>query len=251
MLKSIIPVIFIQKCYNLNMKKKILIANWKLNPLSLVQAKALLSAVNKTKSKHEVVICPPYVYIGLLKTKFKLGVQDLFWQDSGAYTGQISGPMLKEFNAKYAIIGHSELRAIGESDHEINLKLQAALRNKIIPILCVGYGVTASDTEEDILFNIQSQLANGLEDISKENLSKIIVAYEPVWAIGTGKAADPEHAERVAMFIKIKFKISKVLYGGSSNADNAKSFLEKSHIDGLLIGGASLIAEDFKKIISI
>jgi triosephosphate isomerase len=230
------------------MKKKLIVGNWKLNPATLAEAKTLVLKLNKARSKHAVVLCPPYIYLGLLKSKYVLGAQDIFWEEKGAFTGQISGAMLKQFSVKHAIIGHSEIRELGESDHEINLKILAALRNKIAPILCVGFGLTADMAEEDIYFHLQSQLGNALNGIDP---SKVVVAYEPVWAIGSGHPAEPEHAERVAMFIKIKFKVAKVLYGGSSNSGNAESFLSKSHIDGLLVGGASVDAEDFSKIISI
>jgi triosephosphate isomerase len=231
------------------MKKKLIVGNWKLNPATLAEAKSIVLKLNKVRgATSTVVICPPYVYLGLLKSKFALGVQDLFWEEKGAFTGQISAPMLKQFKVKYAIIGHSELRELGESDHEINLKMVAALGGKITPILCVGFGLTADMNEEDILFHLQTQLENGLRGIDPD---KVVVAYEPLWAIGSGHPADPEHTERVAMFIKIKYKVSKVLYGGSTNAENAQSFLKKTRIDGLLVGGASLDAEAFSKIISI
>lgn len=225
---------------------KLIIANWKLGPKTLKEAQKLSASLNKAKAKHKVVLCPPSVYLPLIKTKYELGSQDLFWEESGAYTGQLSGSMLKQFKVKYAIIGHSERREVGETDNEINLKLKAALANKITPILCVGYGLTKEFNDEDALVHLQQQAELDLRGVDP---SKIIIAYEPVWAIGTGKPATPDHAERVAMFLRIKFKAKKVLYGGSTGAQNAKDFLNR-HIDGLLVGGASLRADEFIKMIS-
>jgi triosephosphate isomerase len=225
---------------------KLIIANWKMNPKTLKEAQKLALSFNKVKSKTKVVLCPPALYIANIKSKFDLGAQDLFWEESGAYTGQISGSMLKQFKVKYAIIGHSEKREVGDTDHEINLKVKAALANKIIPVLCVGYGLEKNENDEDVLTHIQQQLEIDLKDIDP---AKVIVAYEPVWAIGSGKAASPDHAERVAMFIRIKFKVKKVLYGASTNSINAPTFLSKQ-IDGLLVGGSSLKFEEFSKMIS-
>lgn len=226
---------------------KYIIANWKLNPENPKKAIALAEHINKAlKPKHKVVICPPFVYLPIIKTDFALGSQDIFWQDFGAHTGQISAPMLKAFNVKYAIVGHSEIRALGETDEQINLKLAACISHKITPILCVGFGLTGNMPEEEVMLHLQDQLQKDLRGIDPQ---KVMVAYEPVWAIGSGRPASPEHAERVAMFIKIKFKMKKVLYGGSTNSSNSGSFLKKE-IDGLLVGGASLNAKEFVAMIS-
>lgn len=224
---------------------KLIVANWKLNPAKAKDAQNLAKSFEKAKTKYKIVLCPPSIYLPLIKTKFDLGVQDIFWQESGAYTGAISASMAKEFKVKWAIIGHSERRTMGETDADINLKLKAALANKIQPILCVGYGIEEVDSTEEVFEHLQAQLKKDLDGV---DTSKVVVAYEPVWAIGSGKPATPEHAEKVAMFIKIKFKVKKVLYGGSTNAQNAKSFLAKD-IDGLLVGGASLKPDQFKEII--
>ncbi len=235
---------------------KLLIANWKLNPPTakgaLDLAMSAAKAAGARSAKRKVILCPPFVYISEIsralgkKSKVGLGSQDIFWEDRGPFTGQISGPMLKSLGAKYAIIGHSEQRALGESDGQISAKIKAALHSGITPILCVGYGTESHMAEEDVLMHIKGQVE---EDLQGADPSKIIVAYEPVWAIGTGKPATPEHAERVAMFMRIKFKIKKALYGGSANASNAGAFLGKE-IDGLLVGGASLDKNDFIKMIS-
>jgi triosephosphate isomerase len=204
----------------------------------MTAAKQLAVSIGKAKTKHDVVICPPFPYIGLLKTKASLGAQTAFWEAKGAYTGQVSVEMLKQFGVKYVIVGHSEQRNLGQNDHEVGQTVAAVLKNKMIPILCVGHGLAGGELEEDMFFHVQSQLQNAFA-VEGAIASKTVVAYEPVWAIGSGTAATPEHADRMAMFITIKTKPSKILYGGSVNAANAKSFLQQSRIDGLLIGGAS------------
>jgi len=224
---------------------KILIANWKLNPQKLAEAKALLAAFGRVRTRNKVIVCPPFPYLGILKTRLALGAQNVSEQESGAHTGEVSAGMLKQFKVKYAIVGHSERRALGETDAQINAKLKIALVNKIMPILCVGFGLTAEMSEEEAMVHLQHQLQANLAGIDPQ---KIIIAYEPVWAIGSGKPATPEHAERVAMFIRIKFKAGKILYGGSTDAENAAGFLRKE-VDGLLVGGSSLKKEQFVKMI--
>jgi triosephosphate isomerase len=226
---------------------KILIANWKLNPVKLSEAQKLVAALNKVRTKNKVVICPPFPYLPLLKTKFDLGSQDISDQAEGPFTAEVSAEMLKQFKVKYAIIGHSNRRALGESDAKINAKLKQAIKNKIIPVLCTGFGLTMEQSNDEVLMHIQHQL---LLDLNGIDPKKVIVVYEPVWAISSnaGKAATPEHAERVAMFIRIKFKVAKVLYGGSANEQDFRSFLERD-IDGLLVGAASLKKEQFSKMI--
>ncbi len=230
------------------MKKKLLVANWKLNPLDLKEAQKLALAIGKAKTKHDVVICPPFPYLGLLKSKAILGAQSAFWEASGAYTGQVSPEMLKQFGVKYVIVGHSEQRNLGQNDQEIGETIAAVLRNKMTPILCVGHGLTAGEKEEDMLFHLQNQMQNAFA-VTGAVAAKTVIAYEPVWAINNpGQADTPEHAERVAMFITIKFKPAKIIYGGSANPENAASFLKQSDISGLLVGRVSLNAEEFNAI---
>ncbi len=227
---------------------KLIVANWKLNPSSIAEAQDLLKVLSKVKTKHKVVICPPSPYLSSLKTKMSLGSQDIFWEDEGAFTGQVSGPVLKQYGVEYAIIGHSERRALGETDVQVNKKIAAAIRNKIVPILCVGYGITEQETDEDICSDLKYQLDACLKGIDP---SKVIVAYEPVWAISSNKGAHAvttEHAEKISMFIRIKFKVKKVLYGGSVNPANYSKFSSKE-IGGLLIGASSLDAEKFSEIL--
>lgn len=222
---------------------KTIIANWKLNPHSWEEASKLLTELNSHSTDKTVVICPPAIYLPLIKTDFHLGAQDIHWEHSGAHTGQISAPMVKQFNVKYVLIGHSELRTLWQQDHHINKKIKAALEHDLTPVLCVG-----SKEIEDaaIITDLEQQLKVNLEDV---DTSKIILAYEPVWAIGTGQAASAEHAGKIANHLKAKFPVQAVLYGGSANANNAASYLQQ--VDGLLVGGASLKPNEFKAILDV
>ncbi len=225
---------------------KLIIANWKLNPATLKEASKIVASVAKVKTKNKVVICPPAPYLGLLglgakSSRVTLGCQNIFWEEGGPYTGQVSSSLVKQFGVKYVLVGHSEVRSLGETDHEVNLKLHAALAAKLIPVLCLGYGLEYGMQEGDTMAHLHAQAREDLAGIDPE---KVVLAYEPVWAIsaGSGHAVHvekPEHAERIAMSLKIKFKVKKVLYGGSANGQDFKSFLDRE-IDGLLVGGASL-----------
>lgn len=200
----------------------IIVANWKMNPASIQEAKRLFNAVKKTKA----IICPPFVYLSKLKYKW-LGAQDCFYEQSGAYTGEVSPSMLKSLGVKYVIIGHSERRAVGETPEIVKKKIKAALEAGLIPIVCIR-------NKKD------------LKGIEKHK--RLIIAYEPVWAIGTGKFCPPEKADQMRKFIKRKFN-NKVLYGGSVNSKIARDYI-KVGFDGLLVGGASLDAKEFKKIVN-
>lgn len=224
---------------------KLIVANWKLNPLTAHEAANLASKIDVV-SKYEVVLCPPMPFIPIIDYMHK-GAQDVATQIKGAYTGQVSAPQLASLDVKYCIVGHSERRALGETDEVINQKLKALLDYKITPILCVGYGTTVSQDELEVTDVLGGQLAADLEGVDP---SKVIVAYEPVWAIGSGRPATPEHAEQISLYIMTKFKVKAVLYGGSVNSTNSSSFMEQHHVSGLLVGGASLLPEDFNEIIS-
>jgi triosephosphate isomerase (TIM) len=226
--------------------KKLIIANWKLNPSTLKDAQELAAAIDR-KSKNKVVLCPPTIYLSQVDYP-ALGAQDSFWKEKGAFTGQTSPLQLKDLKIKYSIIGHSEKRATGDSDEMVNAKTKLLLDHNIIPVVCVGFGTTVEQDDLEVVDVLKSQLDLDLAGIDG---SQIIVAYEPVWAIGTGHNATPEHAEKISIFIKNKYKVSKVLYGGSVNAMNAKGFLDQQNVDGLLVGGASLIAKDFNTIINM
>jgi triosephosphate isomerase (TIM) len=253
--------------------KKIIVANWKMNPQSLLKAKKLFlsikNGIEKTHNilkKSEIIICPPFVYLEPLskllqpKTynlKPKLGAQDLFWEEKGAFTGEISPKMLKNLRIEYVILGHSERRHIlKETDEMIAKKLKTAIKNKLKPILCIGE--TEIERRSGKTFKIlKNQLNRAIENLQPEtyNLKTIIIAYEPVWAIGTGNPCKPEEAKEVLIFLKKETEQLNnlttqqlILYGGSVNSQNAKDYIEVG-FDGLLIGGASLKPREFIEIL--
>ncbi len=224
--------------------RKLIIANWKLNPLTLVNAEQLAASIGP--SKHEVVVCPPSPFLARINVPI-LGAQDCFWKLKGPFTGETSPAQLKDLGVKYCLIGHSERRALGETDDMVAAKLQALLEQGITPVLCVGFGTTVGEDQLDVTEALRPQLESALHETDPK---QVVVAYEPVWAIGTGKPATSEHAEQIALFIKTKYGVTKVLYGGSVNGVNAKEFLSQDHIDGLLVGSSSLIPDEFNKIIT-
>ncbi|MCK9217272.1 MAG: triose-phosphate isomerase [Firmicutes bacterium] len=247
------------------MRKPIIAGNWKMhNTLfeSGEMLKELLPLVNK--SSVEVIICPNYTSLTeifkLLKgSNIKLGAQNMHYEEKGAYTGEVSPVFLKEIGVDYIILGHSERRKIfGEIDVIINKKIKAALKHNLSPILCVGE--TLEEREKDITYEIiKKQIEYCLEGLKDTNLDKLVVAYEPVWAIGTGKTATKEDANDVISFIRrllseyINKKMAdktRILYGGSVKPNNIKELMEMGEIDGALVGGASLKANDFAKIIN-
>lgn len=232
--------------------KKLIIANWKLNPASLKQAQQLALSTGRTK-KNTVVLCPPAVYLSSVKYP-NLGAQDCFWEDKGPFTGQTSPAQLKNLKIKYCIVGHSEKRALGETDEMINAKVKALLAQKIIPVLCVGFGTKVEQDDLEVTDVLKQQLDVNLKAV---DAGKVVVAYEPVWAISSGdpyatkKVATPEHAEKISIFIKNRYGVTKVLYGGSTNTSNSKGFLTQPNIDGLLVGGSSLVPSYFNQIINM
>ncbi len=232
------------------MPKKLIIANWKLNPVTVKDAKKLADSIKRTQ-KNMVVLCPPTIYLTSI-TYPHLGAQDCFWEEKGHFTGQVSPLQLKNLKVKYCIIGHSERRQLGETDGQINFKLRTLLEHDIIPVLCVGYGTTAEEDELEVVDVLKSQLELGLQGV---DASLVVVAYEPVWAISNGnsvghKTPTGQHAEHIALYMKSKYNVGKVLYGGSANMFNAKEFLSQQHVDGLLVGGDSLLPKHFNEIIS-
>lgn len=200
--------------------KPLIVANWKMNPSTLAEAEIIFNQVKETGA----IICPPFIYLSALKAN---GAQDCFWEEKGAYTGEISPQMLKDLGVEYVIIGHSERRKYQKETDEIaEKKLKAALAAGLKPILCVDK---------------ISQLPKDIKD-------SFIVAYEPLFAIGTGKACPPEKAEKMRIAIKNKINFP-VLYGGSVNSQNAGDYIKGAHFDGLLVGGASLKPAEFIDII--
>ena len=230
--------------------KKIIIANWKCNPDNFKKAKKLFNAVKKDIKgvKNEVVICPPFVYLTNFQfpiSNFHLGAQNCHWENNGPYTGEVSPRMLKDLGCEYVIIGHSERRIhFRETNEMINKKLKAALQAGLILILCIGE--KRGESPQRVIAN---QLRKDLKGITKKDLKKIIIAYEPVWAISTsgGEICSPNYAEKILKFIKQRFN-GKIIYGGSVNSRIAKSYTDAG-FDGLLVGGASLDANEFIKIV--
>ncbi len=248
------------------MRKKVIAGNWKMNK-DLPESQNLISKLTSGLSgKHincDLIICPPFTSLSeantLIKnTPIKLGAQNMYFPESGAFTGEISAKMLKSVGCEYVIIGHSERRTIfKEKDELINKKLKAALSNGLKPIFCIGETLEERENgkEKEVL---NMQLSGGLNEISLEQMKSIIVAYEPVWAIGTGKTAAPEQAEEMHDFIRTYIKndftpeVSEnlvILYGGSVKPDNARDLLSRNDIDGALVGGACLSLETFLGII--
>lgn len=247
-------------------KRTIIIGNWKMNPLTLKEAEKLFNYEAKGISgikKTEVVICPPILYLGKLKKisrKISLGAQDVFWGDVGAYTGEVSAPMLYDIGVRYVILGHSERRAMGESSNDINKKIKASLVAGLRPILCVGESVR---DENHGYFNlVKMQLEECLAGVSKNSISKIIIAYEPIWAISSTpmrKDATPLDCREMAIFIRkvLSDKFGReairmrIIYGGSVSGKDASDFLKDGDVDGLLPGRASLDAKKFVEIVKI
>ena len=243
--------------------KFLIVGNWKCNPSSLSEAKIIFSSVEKGIKKvrgPEAVICPPFIYLPELKkksSKLKLGAQNCFWEE-GAFTGEVSAKMIKKLGCKYIIVGHSERRHFfKEKNLAINKKVHSALQNGLKTILCVG------ETEEEKKKGrfsevIRTQIEKGLKKVSSKNMSNIAIAYEPVWAIGTGRACKPVEAQVTSLLIrKVLTRIysrriaekTPVLYGGSVKKENALSYLRESGMAGLLIGGASLKPQEFVQIV--
>lgn len=247
--------------------KTFIIANWKMNPQKLTDAKLLLDPIIKqlkNTKKTEIIICPPFLYLPIVKEQIeqniKLGAQNCFWEKQGAYTGEISLLMLKNIGCKYVIIGHSERRTIlNESNQMINKKIVAALDSCLKPIFCVGE--KKQDKEKNkISIVIKNQIEQGLKKITKKQILDIVFAYEPIWAIGTGKSCLPDEAKVARLLLQkiIAKKYSnqlaqkiQIIYGGSVNSLNAKDFIKEAGFQGVLIGGASLNAKEFVKITEI
>jgi len=248
------------------MRKKIIAGNWKMNK-DLHQSQNLVSEIINGLGKDiktEVIVCPPFTSLSevssLLKgTQIKLGAQNMYYEESGAYTGEVSADMLKSVGCEYVILGHSERRVIfSEPDELINKKIKAALAKGLKPIFCVGELLEQRESGETMKV-ISVQVEKGLEGITAEQMKSIIIAYEPVWAIGTGKTATPQQAQEVHSFIrelvakKFNASVSENLiiqYGGSVKPDNANQLLSQKDIDGALVGGACLKADSFLGIIA-
>jgi triosephosphate isomerase len=246
------------------MRRKLICGNWKLHKNiaeSIELATAIKNAVGPLRDV-EVAVAPVYTALHAVGKRLEgsavaLAAQDCFWEDHGAFTGEVSTKQLKDVGCAYVIIGHSERRQhFGEMDAATNLKVRAALRNGLDPILCVGETLSERDAGE--AFGVVGrQLAGGLAELTAKDAERLVIAYEPVWAIGTGRTATPQQAQEVHAFIRGKLaeqfgdtadKI-RIQYGGSVKPDNALSLMDQPDIDGALVGGASLKADDFLKIV--
>jgi triosephosphate isomerase len=251
-----------------NENKKLIIANWKMNPLTLREAGALVDAVDHAGSGVDVVVAPPFVFIeyvsSIISTGTKLGAQDVCWEDpnkGGAYTGEVSASMLKKMGVEYVIVGHSERRQyLQETDALIGKKLAMTIKAGMAAVLCVGEPTEIRKKGmAEVKKYIKKQITGALNDLPLTSLraNKLSIAYEPIWAIGTGKAATPEDALEVITYIKsilttnYHIPTTRVLYGGSVNAKNILEFVGRNEIDGALIGGASVNPKEFNKMLKI
>jgi triosephosphate isomerase len=243
----------------------VIAGNWKMNTTPdegvelIVALKGLLAWIEGV----EVIVAPPFTHLYLISeeiagTRIQLASQNIFSKDSGAYTGEISPPMLKKLGCKFAIIGHSERRQyFGETDMSVNEKAKAALSHDITPIICIGETLDERDSGK-ALDIIEKQLEGGLSGLSEGDWKDIIIAYEPVWAIGTGKTATNEQAQEVHAFIRANLEKTfgeeiaektRIIYGGSVKPENVDDLMAQPDIDGALVGGASLKADSFEKIV--
>jgi triosephosphate isomerase len=247
-------------------KHPIVIANWKMNPASLGEAKSIAKAtiaIAKKNSQVQVVVCAPHLYITEVskisgKSRLLLGAQNCHVDVKGAYTGEHSSVQLRDAGVSFVIIGHSERRKQGETNELVAKKVLAATIAKLSPIICVGE--ETRDTQGNFLSLIETQITTALSVLPKSRLKDVVIAYEPIWAIGTGATATVADVEEMQMFIKkVLTKLFdraiarsiRVVYGGSVNAENAKELFAGGGIDGFLVGGASLKPVDFGKIVSV
>jgi triosephosphate isomerase len=247
------------------LRKPIIAGNWKMyktiveSVSNAIELKAQVSGI----SDREIVVCPVFTSLkfvcdALVNSNIKVGAQDLFWEDKGAFTGEISAPQIKDTGCTYVIIGHSERRQFfHETDETVGKKILAALKAGLTPIVCVGETLAERESGKTFAVN-EKQIRDGLGCLSAEQAKKIVVAYEPVWAIGTGKVATPAQAEEVHMCIRKAIAnmfgqdladTVRILYGGSVKPENIAVLMEQKNIDGALVGGASLDAASFAKII--
>ncbi len=246
-------------------RKPIITGNWKMNQ-KISEAIELVNGLKRElydEEGIEIVICPPYTALSelgesLQDSNIQLGAQDLFWESSGAYTGEVSASMLKDVGCRYVIIGHSERRHyLGETNEMVAKKVRRALDEKLIPIVCVGERL--EEREEGKTFEVvKDHLANGLSLVKKEEIHEVVIAYEPVWAIGTGKNATAGQAEEVHAFIrkllgdvfdKTAAARVRIQYGGSVKPENIAELMEEEDVNGALVGGASLTIEGFSQIV--
>jgi triosephosphate isomerase len=247
------------------MRKPFIAGNWKMNTNSAT-AVALASGLVKeldSVDTVDVAVCPPFVYLqsvaaALSASNIALGAQDVFYESNGAFTGEISCEMLKDCSCSYVILGHSERRhIIGETDELINKKVKAAISGGLLPIFCVGELLEERDAGKTMEV-VESQIRKGLDGLCKERVQAVTIAYEPVWAIGTGRTATPQQAQEVhamirglleTLFDKNVAQAMRIQYGGSAKPSNTAELMVQPDVDGLLVGGASLKVADFSQMV--
>jgi triosephosphate isomerase len=250
--------------YNGNMKKvkKLIVGNWKMNPVELSVAKKLAGDIKRgvrAVKKTQTVICPPVVYLSSLASlptqSLFLGVQDVFYEPYGSYTGYVSFSQVLDFKVSHVIIGHSERRARGETDDMVNKKVRAVLGEGITAIVCIGE--ESRDKEGNYLLHLKRQILHALTDISKKSFDRVVIAYEPIFSIGAAQAMNPREIHEVTIYIKKILRDAygaladsvRILYGGAVDTVSAPEIVRDGFVDGLLIGRASLKAKDFVQII--
>ena len=243
------------------MRKPIIAGNWKMYKTlteAVDFARELKPQVAEVHDR-SIVVCAPYPVLKdvcdvVCSTNVGLGAQDLFWEDEGAYTGEVSAPMLKAVGCQYVIIGHSERRQyFGETDETVNKKLFSAIKHNLIPIVCIGETLEQREKNETLKV-IERQVDGGFKNVNNSHWDSIVIAYEPVWAIGTGKTATPQQAQEVHAYIRklLPRKVAsqvRILYGGSVKPENIEELMAQPDIDGGLVGGASLKVDSFVKLI--
>lgn len=250
------------------MRRFLIAGNWKMNcgPYDAAELlEGLKEKKGEVKDNVDVLVCPPFVSIGmavkyLYDTDIQVGAQNLHYEENGAYTGEVSGSMLTESGCNYVIIGHSERRQyFGETDETVNKRSQKALEHKLAPIICVGESLDQRKADEHFDL-VKNQVKDALNGISIQEVLDVVIAYEPIWAIGTGETASPEQAQEMHEHIRRVLADLynqetadqiNILYGGSMKPANAKELLSQPDVDGGLIGGASLDADSFSEIIII
>ena len=243
----------------------IIAGNWKMHN-TLAESAALITALTKAGNKNnvEIIVAPSYTSLAKVAelakgSEIKIAAQDVHWEDKGAFTSAVSPVQAKDAGATHTLIGHSERRSVfGDSDEILNKKVAAALRHGMTVIFCVGDTLAEREANKTLEV-IEGQLKNGLKDLTEEQLKGLIIAYEPVWAIGTGKTATPDQAQEVHAAIRAYLakaysaafaEATRILYGGSVKDSNVDEIMAKQDVDGALVGGQSLIAEKFARIIN-
>lgn len=245
-------------------EKPFIAGNWKMHK-TIPEAVEMVKALKEESPQltdAELVVIPPYTMLSEVKkviegSTIQLGAQNIFWEEKGAFTGEVSPPMLKDAGCQYVTIGHSERRQyFGETNETVNKKIKAALAHELTPIMCIGESLEERE-KGNTMDKIETQINSGLEGLGKDEIRRIVIAYEPIWAIGTGVTATPSQAEEVHSFIRKKLtekygnEIASyviILYGGSVKPANTYSILKENNINGALVGGASLEADSFIQI---